>query len=303
MKIGIVGAGAVGGWYGGLLALAGHEVHAITRSDYPVIQARGLVMRDLQGERAVRLASASPTGAGVGPCDLVVVAAKATANAQLPTLVRPLLGPETILLTLQNGMGNVEAFGGVLPPERVVAGLCFVCINRLEPGVVSNTHSGYVRMAAAAGPINPSVARCVDWFKSAGVDCRAEDSLEAVLWKKLCWNIPFNGLAIAAGGITTDRILADPVLTARARRLMEEVRAAAGLRGHAVSEQHLQGQFDVTEGMGPYRPSSLIDYLAGREVEVNGIWGEPLQRGLAAGAKMPELSLLKQEIEAKLRAR
>lgn len=303
MKIIIVGAGAIGGWYGGLLALGGHAVHAISRSDYPVLQRRGLVMRDLNGERLVRLASASPAGAELGPCDLVIVAAKATANALLPALIQPLLGPQTILLTLQNGMGNVEAFRAIVPLERLVAGLCFVCINRIEPGVVSNTHSGYVRMAAADGPINPSVTQCVAWFKSAGVDCRAEDSLEAVLWKKLCWNIPFNGLAIAGGGITTDLILADPVLKARARRLMEEVRMAAGLRGHIVSEQHLQGQFDVTEGMGAYRPSSLIDYLEGREVEVSGLWGEPLLRGLAAGAQMPELALLKHEIEAKLKAR
>ena len=303
MKIVIVGAGAIGGWYGGLLALGGHEVHAISRSDYPVLQRRGLVMRDLNGERVVRLASASPTGAGVGPCDLVIVAAKATANALLPALIQPLLGPHTLLLTLQNGMGNVEAFRAIVPVERLVAGLCFVCINRIEPGVVSNTHAGYIRMAAAEGPISPSVTHCVDWFKSAGVDCRAEDSLEAVLWKKLCWNIPFNGLAIAGGGITTDLILADPVHKARARRLMEEVRLAAGLRGHIVSEQHLQGQMDVTERMGAYRPSSLIDYLEGREVEVSGLWGEPLLRGLAAGAKMPELALLKHEIEAKLKAR
>jgi 2-dehydropantoate 2-reductase len=303
MKVAIVGAGAVGGWYGGLLALAGHAVHALSRSDHAVLSRHGLVMRGRDGERTVRFASASSSGAGLGPCDLIVVAAKATANAVLPDLVRPLVGPRTVLLTLQNGMGNVEAFQSVVPLARVVAGLCFVCINRAEPGVVSNTHAGYVRMAAAEGPINPAVTQCVEAFKAAGVDCRAEDSLEAVLWKKLCWNIPFNGLAIAAGGITTDLILADPVLKARARRLMEEVRVAAALRGHVVTEKHLQAQFDVTEGMGPYRPSSLIDYLEGREVEVSGIWAEPLRRGLAAGAQMPELALLKQEIEARLRAR
>jgi 2-dehydropantoate 2-reductase len=303
MRIAVVGAGAVGGWYGGRLAEAGHQVHLVTRADAATIAQTGLTLRDRQGERQVRVASARPTTDGLGPCDVVVVAAKATANATLPDQVRPLIGPRTILVTLQNGMGNVEAFADLVPGDRLVAGLCFVCINRLAPGVVENTLAGNVRMAAAQGPANDAVLAAVALFAGAGIDCRAEDSLEAVLWKKLCWNIPFNGLAIAAGGITTDRILADPVLTARARRLMEEVRAAAGLRGHAVSEQHLQGQFDVTEGMGPYRPSSLIDYLAGREVEVNGIWGEPLQRGLAAGAKMPELSLLKQEIEAKLRAR
>lgn len=303
MKIAIVGAGAVGGWYGGLLALAGHEVHAISRSDHAVLQHSGLVLRDRQGERVARFRSAAAESRGIGPCDLVVVAAKATANAALPDLIRPLLGPATLLLTLQNGMGNVDAFTGLLPVERIVAGLCFVCINRIEPGVVANTHAGYIRMAAAVGPVNPAVSECVDLFRAAGVECRAEDSLEAVLWKKLCWNIPFNGLAIAAGGLTTDLIVADPALKARARRLMEEVRSAAALRGHVISDQHIQTQFDVTEGMGAYRPSSLIDYQEGREVEVQGIWGEPLRRGLAAGASMPELAQLQREIEARLRHR
>jgi len=303
MKIAIVGAGAVGGWYGGLLALAGHEVHAISRSDHAVLQHSGLVLRDRQGERVARFRSAAAESRGIGPCDLVVVAAKATANAALPDLIRPLLGPATLLLTLQNGMGNVDAFTGLLPVERIVAGLCFVCINRIEPGVVANTHAGYIRMAAAVGPVNPAVSECVDLFRAAGVECRAEDSLEAVLWKKLCWNIPFNGLAIAAGGLTTDLIVADPALKSRARRLMEEVRSAAALRGHVISDQHIQTQFDVTEGMGAYRPSSLIDYQEGREVEVQGIWGEPLRRGLAAGASMPELAQLQREIEARLRLR
>lgn len=145
MKVVIVGAGAIGGWYGGLLALAGHEVHAISRSDYPVLQQRGLVLRDLNGERVVRLAAASPTGEGIGPCDLVIVAAKATANALLPALIQPLLGPHTLLLTLQNGMGNVEAFKAIVPVERLVAGLCFVCINRTEPGLSP------IRMRAISG--------------------------------------------------------------------------------------------------------------------------------------------------------
>lgn len=303
MKIAVVGAGAVGGWYGGLLALVGHEVHVVSRSDHAVLQGAGLVLRDRQSERVVRFRSAAAETGAIGPCDLIVIAAKATANPTLPDLVQPLLGPATLLLTLQNGMGNVEAFSGLLPSDRIVAGLCFVCINRIAPGVVSNTHAGYVRMAAAVGPVNPAVNTCVDLFRAAGVDCRAEDSLEAVLWKKLCWNIPFNGLAIAAGGLTTDRIVADPALKARARRLMEEVRAAAALRGHVISDQHIQTQFDVTEGMGAYRPSSLIDYQEGREVEVEGIWGEPLRRGLAVGAKMPELAQLKGEIEERLRSR
>lgn len=303
MRIAVVGAGAVGGWYGGRLAEHGHTVHLITRADAAVITRQGLRLRDQLGERVVSVASATPDALDLPVCDLVIIAAKATANAQLPALLQPLLGPTSVLLTLQNGMGNVEAFAHLLPSDRLVAGLCFVCINRIAPGVVENTLPGNVRMAAAAGPANDAVRRCVALFTGAGLDCRAEDSLEAVLWKKLCWNIPFNGLAIAAGGITTDRIVGDPALRARARRLMDEVAAAAAARGHPFDEKHIRWQLEMTEGMGPYRPSSLIDYLEGREVEVAGIWGEPLRRGLAAGVRMPELTTVLAEIEARLRAR
>jgi 2-dehydropantoate 2-reductase len=129
-------------------------------------------------------------------CDLVIIAAKSTANSTLPKFIQPLIGDRTILLTLQNGMGNCEIYGSLLPPEHVVAGLCFVCINRTSPGVVENTHAGYVRMASAEGRPTVSVNRCVELFSQVGVDCRSEDSLDSVLWKKLCWNIPFNGFAI-----------------------------------------------------------------------------------------------------------
>jgi len=303
MKIAIVGTGALGGWYAALLAEAGHEVHCLARSDFEAIRKDGLTIRNKGAERVVRVASATPDASTVGPCDLVVVTIKSTSNHALPALVTPLLGPATIVATLQNGMGNVEALGRLLPAERIVAGLCFVCINRLAPAVIDTTLAGYVRMAAAAGPVNAAVDTAVATFAQAGVDCQAEASLEAVLWKKLCWNIPFNGLSIAGGSVTTDLILADPALNERAYLLMKEVQAAAAARGHGFEDSHIKRQFVVTAGMGPYRPSSLIDFVEGRDVEVEGIWGEPLRRGLAAGVKMPETEKLVAEIRSRIAAR
>ena len=303
MKIAIVGTGAVGGWYAALLAEAGHEVHCLARSDFEVIRSKGLTIRNKAQERIVRLASAAPAASEIGRCDLVVVTIKSTSNHALAELVGPLLGPTTLVLTLQNGMGNVEALARLLPAERIVAGLCFVCINRTAPAVIDTTLAGYVRMAAAAGPINQSVKSCVATFVGAGVDCQAEISLESVLWKKLCWNIPFNGLSIAGGSITTDLILASPALNDRAYLLMKEVQAAAQARGHGFEDGHIKRQFVVTAGMGPYRPSSLIDFVEGREVEVEGIWGEPLRRGIEAGVKMPETERLVAEIKERIAAR
>lgn len=303
MKIIVIGTGAVGGWYAGLLALAGHEVHAVTPSDYRVIRERGLILRDRKTERTIKLSSASAQPQPVSGCDLIIVAAKSTANDTLPSTIKPLIEPKTILLTLQNGMGNVEAFLPIIPAERLVAGLCFVCINRIAPGVIENTLSGYIRLAAAQGPQNQAVRTVLDLFSKAGVEVKAEDSLQGILWKKLCWNIPFNGLAIAAGGLTTDKILADPGLRSRARKLMLEVQTAAKLDGVPFSDEHLERQFTVTEGMGSYRPSSLIDYEQGRAVEVEALWGEPWRRGQAVGAAMPELAKLKVEIESRLKSR
>jgi 2-dehydropantoate 2-reductase len=303
MKIAIVGTGAIGGWYAALLATAGHEVHCLARSDFEVIRAHGLTIRNKGIARVVRIASATPDAGTIGPCDLVVVTIKSTSNHALPALVSPLLGPTTIVVTLQNGMGNVEALGRLLPAERIVAGLCFVCINRVAPAVIDTTLAGYVRMAAATGPINAAVDSCVATFTEAGVDCQAEASLESVLWKKLCWNIPFNGLSIAGGSITTDLILANPALNERAYVLMKEVQAAAIARGHGFEDAHIKRQFVVTVGMGPYRPSSLIDFVEGRDVEVEGIWGEPLRRGLAAGVKMPETEKLVADIKSRITAR
>ena len=303
MKIAIVGTGALGGWYAALLAEAGHEVHCLARSDFEAIRKNGLTIRNKGAERVVRVASATPDASSIGPCDLVVVTIKSTANQALPALIVPLLGPATIVVTLQNGMGNVEALGRLLPAERIVAGLCFVCINRLAPAVIDTTLAGYVRMAAAIGPVNAAVDTAVATFAAAGVDCQAEASLESVLWKKLCWNIPFNGLSIAGGSITTDLILADPSLNERAHLLMKEVQSAANARGHGFEDAHIKRQFVVTAGMGPYRPSSLIDFVEGRDVEVEGIWGEPLRRGLAAGVKMPETEKLVAEIRSRIAAR
>jgi 2-dehydropantoate 2-reductase len=301
--VAIVGTGAVGGWYAGLLALAGHRVRCLARRDAATLRRDGLRLRSGGTERRVRLDAVSADPAELGRSDIVVVAGKATANRELAALAARLAAPDATLVTLQNGMGNAESLSAVADASRVVAGLCFVCINRLEPGLVENTLPGHVRLAAAEGPANARVRDVAELLAGAGVDARAEDSLESVLWRKLCWNIPFNGLSIAGGGLTTDRILADPALRSRARRLMLEVREAAAARGAPFGMDHLERQFSVTEGMGPYRTSSLIDYQEGREVEVDPIWRIPLERGERAGVAMPELARLLGEVEGRLASR
>lgn len=300
----LVGPGAVGLYYGGLLAVNGEQLHVLARSDAATLKSEGIILSrvhpksgQLIDETAVRPASVAGKASQIGPVDIVVVAAKATVNADLVEALRSTVAPgRTAILTLQNGMGNAEFYAKHFPENPILSGLCFVCVNRVAPGVVENYHPGRVEIGSL-GDRWPDLAQAsVDAFADAGVKTFFAPSLDAALWRKLCWNVPFNGLSIAAGGITCDRILADPGIQSRARVLMEEIRSAAREAGHAIEDSFLEGQFEVTEKMGAYQPSSLIDFLDGRPVEVDAIWGEPLRRGRAMGLSMPELERLHTEI-------
>ena len=299
-KMALVGPGAVGGYYGALLALNGYDVHFLFRSTYDTVQSEGLwLVHHGQGGRKESINSllAHSNPESIGICDWVIVATKATANSELADILRPLVGEHTNLLTLQNGMGNVEnlanAFGH---NRRILAGLCFTCINRTSPNVIESLLPGYVQFGEFGEAISDDGLKLVKAFENSGVRIRIAESLDQALWRKLFWNVPFNGLSIAGGGITTDGILADPVLVERANKLMLEIQAAAKAYGIEIEDAFLDRQFELTKPMGPYKPSSLIDFRDGKPVEVNAIWGEALRRGQARGVSMPELEFLHEEL-------
>jgi 2-dehydropantoate 2-reductase len=289
----VVGAGAVGGYYGAQLARSGAEVDFLLRRDLAHVQAHGLCIKQPPaGDFTLSPARAFETTTEIGPVDLVVIGVKATANEQLLRLLPPLLGAHTAILLLQNGLGGDEFLARHFGAERVLGGLCFVCLNRTGPGEITCTLPGYLALGEFTGPSSARLRALADRFTAAGVRTVIADNLAEARWQKLVWNVPFNGLAITAGGVTTDVIMADPALRTEAHALMDEVVAAAARFGHAVPPGFIQMQLDHTAAMGPYRPSSLIDWQEGRAVEVEAIWGEPLRRAQAAGAALPHLGNL-----------
>lgn len=291
-KIAIVGAGAVGCYYGARLVRAGANVHFLMRSDLHAVRSRGLHVRLPDEEFSLAQVQTAATPEEIGPCDLVVVALKTTANGALPRLVPPLLHADSTILTLQNGLGSDELLAGLFGAGRIAGGLCFICVNRLAPGDIHCSQPGTLSLAEFGRPAGERVRALAALFAGAGVRTTVGDDLDELRWRKLVWNVPFNGLTITAGGVTTDRILADPELEAEARALMHEVIGAAAKLGHVIPERFVEANLAATREMGAYRPSSLIDHLAGRAVEVESIWGEALRRARAAGAEVPHLARL-----------
>ncbi len=292
MKFAVVGAGAVGCYYGGKLAAAAEDVHFLMRADLAQVRSSGLKV--ISDEEAFRLEKVNvhATSAEIGQCDAVLIALKTTSNEALEQLIPPLLHEQTCLLTLQNGLGNEEYLAERFGIERVLGGLCFVCLNRLEPGVIRHFGHGTLSIGEFGKPSSDRSREIVARFKTSGIASRAVDDLIGERWRKLVWNIPFNGLAIAAGGVTVDRILKDPALRNEARELMGEVIEAAHGAGHSIPASFMDEQIARSYSMGPYRPSSLIDYQAGRAVEVESIWGEPLRRATSAGVAVPRMRIL-----------
>jgi 2-dehydropantoate 2-reductase len=138
-------------------------------------------------------------------------------------------------------------------------------------------------------------------FKAAGIPGVAVDNLEQAQWEKLVWNVPFNGLSVAEGGVTTDVLLASRETENEIRALMREVIAAARALGLDLGDELIDFNVDRTRPMGPYRTSSMIDYVEGREVEVGPIWQEPLRRAKAAGVPMPHTEALLRRIGQRLK--
>jgi len=291
-RIAVVGAGAIGGYYGAKLANAGRDVHFLMRGDLRERRRVGLRIRGKSEDIRLAKLNCYNTTAAIGACDLVLIAVKATANHDLLHLIPPLLHERTMLLTLQNGLGNEEFLAENFGADRVLGGLCFVCLNRVAPGVIEHYDVGRVILGEFDNYPLPRTHDVAWEFKRSGVVCSVAENLALERWRKLVWNIPFNGLAVTAGGLDTAAILADDALRATALALMDEVIAAVKECGYPLPTAVALEQIKRTEKLGAYKPSTLIDFQADRLLEIEAIWGEPLRRATAAGAKMPRLGRL-----------
>lgn len=309
-RIAVVGCGALGSYYGACLWRAGHHVHFLLRSDFEAVRNHGVQIRSAYGDFVAR-PHAARDPADIGPCDLVVIGLKTTANQEFSRLISPLLGAHTPVLTLQNGLGNEETLASLFGSERVLGGLCFVCLNRTAPGVIEHLAHGRIVMGEFERPASERARRMADWFIAGGVPCDVVDDLATAHWVKLVWNIPFNGLGVAGSAglesvyagrildpanmgrcLPTDALLEDPRWLQLVRELMAETIAAARAQGCDVPDSAAEDQIERTRQMGAYRASTLIDFERGMPLELESLFLEPLRRAQRAGVTAPRLAAL-----------
>ncbi|HEX7863284.1 MAG TPA: 2-dehydropantoate 2-reductase [Verrucomicrobiae bacterium] len=308
MKIAIVGPGAVGSYYGAKLARDGQEVHFLLRSDYEHVRRHGVKIVSPEGDFNVRPKCARKPEE-IGVCDLVIIALKATANSALRELLPPLVGTSSAVLTLQNGLGNEEAIAEIVSPEMILGGLCFVCLNRVAPGVILHMAHGKIELGEFGRWPEPRTHDIASAFRHAGIPCSVRDNLEKAHWEKLVWNIPFNGLGVASCAgheavrtgnyrgragecLTTDKLLADANWSELVRALMNEVIASGNAFNLKIDFGLADELIDKTRIMDAYKPSTLIDFERNQPVELESIFLEPLRRAEARKVQVPQLRAL-----------
>ena len=294
MKICVLGAGALGCAIGGVLTEAGHEVWLINRNAAQVaaMSQHGLVLRSDGVDRTVRVRVAT-TAAGVipasGPVDLLLVLVKSFHTAEAMQSALCLLGPETVVLSLQNGLGHVDILAGVVGGERVLAGKTYAGGTQLAPGYVeAGTRGKRTLIGEPAGGLSARATAIASLFSAAGLDTTVSDNIMGVAWDKLLINVATGALS-AITRLTYGGLYSVPEVEACALAAVAEAMAVARASGVTLSIDNPAQAWQMASAGLPYefKASMLQSLEKGSVTEVDYINGAVVRQGSLCGVPTP----------------
>ncbi len=297
MKIGILGSGAVGGYFGAKLARAGHDVTFIARGAHlEAIRARGLEIRSpMLGDFTVR-ARAEQDTASAGPQDLVIFAVKNYDNRTAVPLLPPMIGPGTMVLTLQNGVDSVDDLAAAVGQRPVLGGTTYVATALESPGLIvqTGTHRRIIfGEVFEGGPhVSPRVAAIHEAFVAADILSEAVPDARVPLWEKFIYLAPFSGFTGAARK-AIGAIWSFPHVREMFYAAAREVESIARAEGTTVTAAMWENLRSYMDHLPPAtRSSLLIDLQAGKRIEVEALQGAVVRRGARAGVPTPIIATL-----------
>ncbi|WP_442506387.1 putative 2-dehydropantoate 2-reductase [Novipirellula sp. SH528] len=311
----IIGAGALGGLYGAMLARQGFEVHFLLHSDFDHVREHGLKVDSIWGDMHLRDLHTHSTPETMPPCDVSLIGLKTTQNHLLAELLPAPTRGGGVVLVLQNGLNVEAASAAIVGEQRVFGGCCFLCSNKVGPGHIRhidfgkivfgqyrpNSHSCSTSIGAGSTASEDDAKAvlignqiCED-LNSAGVPTEYSDNLALVRWRKLMWNIPFNSLSVILNA-STKQIMDDPNACALAESVVREVRAGAAACGVEIPEAVIEKTLENTRKMVPYDSSMRLDFLNKRAMEAEAILGNPLRAAKESGYEMSRVETLYQQL-------
>jgi 2-dehydropantoate 2-reductase len=281
MKILVMGAGAVGCYYGGRLAQAGHDVTFVARGEnLQALQRAGLTVTSVHGDFHLLQVHAVARVEEGEACDLVLVCVKSHDTAQAAEAVRPAIGPETLVLSLQNGVENEEILAETLKTANVLGGMVYIGAELVSPGTVVHTFSGRLVFGERNGERTTRAEHLEQIFLGAGLQAELSSDITATLWDKLMWNATFNAVATLTRS-TVGEVLANPQTRQLLRDTMREVIAVAQAQGVRISaaraDEHLESS--QSPAMAAFATSMAQDFARGKHLEYDALNGAVVRAG------------------------
>lgn len=295
MRYAVIGTGAVGGYYGGRLANAGHDVHFLLHSDYDYIKQNGLQVDSCNGSFHLDSPNIYRSTADMPKADVVIVALKTTRNQLLKELLPPLLHSETLVLLIQNGIGPEPELQQWFPNLYIAAGLAFICSAKTEPGRVNHQCYGNINIGNYSCKNTDIIDCLMSDFIQSGINAALVEYHEA-RWKKAVWNMPFNGMTVVMNA-QTDKLLAQPdTLSLIRRQMLEVIGAAQALGVKNIDATFADKMIENTIKMVPYSPSMKLDYEYHRPMEIDFLYTNAIKAAHSVGYAMPCLEMLEAQL-------
>lgn len=296
MKYAIIGTGAIGGFYGARLDKAGFEVHFLLHTDYQYVVDHGLTIDSCDGNFTLPSPKVYDSTSYMPQCDVVIVALKTTQNHLLPSLLPPLLKPDTIILLIQNGIGVEADVQQLFPSQPIAAGMAFICSAKAGPGHINHQFYGNINIGNYSCHNPQRYNQMLADFRAAGIGAADVEYLEA-RWKKAVWNMPFNGMTVALN-TTTNRLLScESTHRLIYDQMLEVIGAAQALGVKNLDTRFADKMIANTIKMPPYSPSMKLDFDFHRPMEINYLYTRPIAEARAAGFAMPKLEMLEAELK------
>ena len=296
MKYAIIGTGAIGGFYGARLDKAGFEVHFLLHTDYQYVVDHGLTIDSCDGNFTLPSPKVYDSTSEMPQCDVVIVALKTTQNHLLPSLLPPLLKPDTIILLIQNGIGVEADVQLLFPSQPIAAGMAFICSAKAGPGHINHQFYGNINIGNYSCHNPQRYNQMLADFRAAGIGAADVEYLEA-RWKKAVWNMPFNGMTVALN-TTTNRLLScESTHRLIYDQMLEVIGAAQALGVKNLDTRFADKMIANTIKMPPYSPSMKLDFDFHRPMEINYLYTRPIAEARAAGFAMPKLEMLEAELK------
>jgi 2-dehydropantoate 2-reductase len=294
-RILVVGAGAIGSFYGAALAAQGADVSVVCRSEFDAVRTHGFEIESAKlGNHVFRPAQVLRSAEEYrgGPPDFLIVSVKVVEGVDRAALIRPAVGPETAIVLIENGVEIEAEIAEAFPENELISALAFVQVSRVGPGKVKHHAFGDLSFGNYPGGISDRCRSFADQLEEGGIKCTLFDDVVTARWKKCLWNAVFNPISVLGGVLDTEAILSPAEGESFVRRAMQEVADVAAATGHPLPDGLFDQYVNATRKAPPYKTSMVLDYENGRPMETEVILGNTVRAGRREKVAIPALEAL-----------